>query len=102
MVDRVSLIWRTVIFDVSLFMAWLKSMLHNDKCIADGSYCHVIGVSLSKPHSNIQNGMSSMRENHGENQHTSTVWYGGSCTNKHDKVTRYFQKHLASFSDVPC
>ena len=51
---------------------------------------HVIGVSLSKPHSNIQNGMVAhvditmvkMRL-----QHTSTVWYGSSSTNKHDKLT---------------
>ena len=65
---------------------------------------HIIGVSLSKPHSNIQNGMVAhvditmvkMRL-----QHTSTVWYGGSCTNQHDKTYGCFQKHSASFRNVP-
>ena len=51
---------------------------------------HIIRVSLSKPHSNIQNGMVVHVERTTVKtrlQHTSTVWYGGSCTNKHDKVT---------------
>ena len=64
---------------------------------------HVIGVSLSKPHSNIQNGMvihvgrTTMKT---RLQHTSTVWYGGSCTNKHDKVTdtsKNIQLHFLMF-----
>ena len=42
-----------------------------------------------------------------ELQHTTTVWYNGSCTNKHDKlIDTSIQvlsnaKYSASFTDVP-
>ena len=50
----------------------------------------VIGASLSEPHSNVENVRWSMREEPRRKtglQHTTVVWYGGSCTNKHDKLT---------------
>ena len=40
----------------------------------------VVGVSLSKSHSNIENGTVEL-------QHTITVWYNGSYTNKYNKLT---------------
>ena len=37
--------------------------------------------------------------------YTTTVWYSGSCTNKHDKrmdtSIQVTQKYLASFTDIP-
>ena len=50
----------------------------------------IIGASLSEPHSNVENVRWSMREEPRRKtalQHTTVVWYGGSCTNKHDKLT---------------
>ena len=49
----------------------------------------IIGASLSEPHSNVENVRWSMREEPRRKtglQHTTVVWYGGSCTNKHDKL----------------
>ena len=37
-------------------------------------------------------------------QYTTTVWYGGSCTNQYNKLTDtsiQMQKYSASFTDVP-
>ena len=50
----------------------------------------IVGASLSEPHSNVENVRWSMREEPRRKtalQHTTVVWYGGSCTNKHDKLT---------------
>ena len=51
------------------------------------------------PHANIENGMVI----HSQRivaimglQHTTTVWYGGSCTNKHDKLTYTFIQVLSN------
>ena len=50
----------------------------------------IVGASLSEPHSNVENVRWSMREEPRRKtglQHTTVVWYGGLCTNKHDKLT---------------
>ena len=50
----------------------------------------IVGASLSEPHSNVENVRWSMSEEPQRKtglQHTTVVWYGGSCTNKHDKLT---------------
>ena len=47
-------------------------------------------MSLSEPHSNVENGMVAMHEELQQKmglQYIIMVWYGGSCTNKHDKLT---------------
>ena len=41
--------------------------------------------SLSEPHSNVENGTVALMQvtmSKTELQHTTVVWYGGSCTNK--------------------
>ena len=50
----------------------------------------LIGASVSEPHSNMENGtVVHARRTAAKTalQHTTVVWYGGSCTNKHDKLT---------------
>ena len=56
-------------------------------------------MSLSELHSNVENGaVVHAREpcQKMELQHTTTVWYDGSCTNKHDKRchARYITKKV--------
>ena len=51
----------------------------------------IIGVSLSEPHSYVENSMvvharRTVAKN-GIATHYCIVWYGGSCTNKHNKLT---------------
>ena len=51
-------------------------------------YGKLIGTSLSERHYNIENSMVVHAKNCGDcNTLRTTVWYGGSCTNKHDKLT---------------
>ena len=53
----------------------------------------LVGVSLSKLHSNVENSAVIHARRTAvkmELQHTTTVWYGGSCANKHDKLTDTF------------
>ena len=50
----------------------------------------LLGASLSEPNLNVENDMvicaqRSMSKK--EFQHTIVVWYGGSCTDKYDKLT---------------
>ena len=50
----------------------------------------LFGASLSKPHSYMENGTAVHARITAAKmalQHTTVVWYGGSCTNKHDKLT---------------
>ena len=66
-------------------LIFAKFVRHNE--LAD---INVVGASLSEPHSNVENVRWSMREEPRRKtglQHTTVVWYGGSCTNKHDKLT---------------
>ena len=50
----------------------------------------LVGGSLGEPHSNMENGkVVHMQRTMVKNgiAHTTVVWYSGSCTNKHDKLT---------------
>ena len=71
----------------------------------------IIGKSLSKPQRRkwyVGPCMKNCREKWNCNTLRTTVWYGGSCTNKHDRFMdtsiqelSNTKKFLVSFTDVP-
>ena len=70
----------------------------------------IFGASLCEPQFNVENGMVVHVQRIAAKtglQHTITVWYSGSCTNKHDKFMDTSIQVLSdtriwgSFTDVP-
>ena len=55
---------------------WQWAKYINNLCVAFVALCllqYVIGVSLSEPHSNVENGMVVCAKNHGEKQNCNTL-----------------------------